>query len=128
MGKPSAKAVFFDTYQGVREVDPMILNNARMLDARERQVVRHVLIPSVLTWIFSSLHISIRLAVVTVVVGEYWAPRGCGLSDVASRTHVRHDRRLRGHGRLKPGRACCEHWGGSSEALPAALETGTGVV
>jgi NitT/TauT family transport system permease protein len=63
--------VFFNTYQGVREVDPVVLNNARMLGASERQLVRHVLIPSALTWIFSSLHISIGFAIIAVVVGEY---------------------------------------------------------
>jgi NitT/TauT family transport system permease protein len=63
--------VFFNTYQGVREADPVILNNARMLGASERQLVRHVLIPSALSWIFSSLHISIGFAIIAVVVGEY---------------------------------------------------------
>ncbi|MBI1786252.1 MAG: ABC transporter permease [Acidobacteria bacterium] len=63
--------VFFNTFQGVREVDPLILNNARMLGASERQLIRHVLIPSALTWIFSSLHISIGFAIIAVVVGEY---------------------------------------------------------
>src|SRR3954471_24275605 len=63
--------VFFNTYQGVREVDPVLLNNARMLGASERQLVRHVLVPSALTWIFSSLHISIGFAIIAVVVGEY---------------------------------------------------------
>ena len=63
--------VFFNTYQGVKEVDPVILNNARMLGASERQLIRHVLIPSALTWIFSSLHISIGFAMISVVVGEY---------------------------------------------------------
>ncbi len=63
--------VFFNTYQGVREVDPVLLNNARMLGASERQLVRHVLVPSALAWIFSSLHISIGFAIIAVVVGEY---------------------------------------------------------
>lgn len=63
--------VFFNTYQGVKEVDPVIVNNARMLGASERQLIRHVLIPSALTWIFSSLHISIGFAIIAVVVGEY---------------------------------------------------------
>jgi NitT/TauT family transport system permease protein len=63
--------VFFNTYQGVREVDRVLLNNARMLGANERQLIRHVLIPSALTWIFSSLHISIGFAIIAVVVGEY---------------------------------------------------------
>jgi NitT/TauT family transport system permease protein len=63
--------VFFNSYQGVLEVDPVVLNNARMLGASERNLVRHVLIPSALTWIFSSLHISIGFAIIAVVVGEY---------------------------------------------------------
>ncbi len=71
--------VFFNTYQGVREVDPVLLNNARMLGASERQLIRHVLIPSALTWIFSSLHISIGFAIISVVVGEYLgATKGIG--------------------------------------------------
>jgi NitT/TauT family transport system permease protein len=71
--------VFFNTYQGVREADPVILNNARMLGASERQLIRHVLVPSALTWIFSSLHISIGFAIIAVVVGEYLgASRGVG--------------------------------------------------
>jgi NitT/TauT family transport system permease protein len=71
--------VFFNTYQGVRDVDPVVLNNARMLGASERQLTRHVLIPSALTWIFSSLHISIGFAIISVVVGEYLgSARGIG--------------------------------------------------
>src|SRR6266704_1555491 len=71
--------VFFNTYQGVREVDPVIVNNARMLGASERQLIRHVLIPSALTWIFSSLQTSLGFAMVGAVVGEYLgATRGLG--------------------------------------------------
>ena len=71
--------VFFNTFKGVREVDRVIVNNARMLGASERQLIRHVLIPSALTWIFSSLHISIGFAIIAVVVGEYLgASRGVG--------------------------------------------------
>lgn len=71
--------VFFNTHQGVREVDPVVVNNARMLGATEWQLVRHVLFPSALTWVFSSLHISIGFAMIAVVVGEYLgASRGVG--------------------------------------------------
>ncbi|WP_282769138.1 ABC transporter permease [Amycolatopsis magusensis] len=63
--------VFFNTYQGVREVDRVLVDNARMLGAKEGQLVRHVLLPSALTWIFSSLHISVGFAIVGAVVGEY---------------------------------------------------------
>ena len=71
--------VFFNTHQGVRDVDPVLVNNSRMLGASEWQLVRHVLIPSALTWVFSSLHISIGFAMIAVVVGEYLgAARGVG--------------------------------------------------
>ena len=71
--------VFFNTFQGVLEVDTVILNNARMLGASERQLIRHVLFPSALTWIISSLHISFGFAIISVVVGEYLgATRGIG--------------------------------------------------
>ena len=71
--------VFFNTFQGVRDVDPVLVNNARMLGANERQLVRHVILPSALVWIFSSLHISIGFAIIAAVVGEYLgAARGVG--------------------------------------------------
>jgi len=71
--------VFFNTYRGVRDVDRVILDNARMLGASERQLIVHVLVPSALTWIFSSLHVSVGLAIIAVVVAEYMgAARGIG--------------------------------------------------
>ena len=63
--------VFFNAYRGVRETERVIIDNARMLGASEHQLIRHVLFPSALTWIFSSLHVSIGLAIIAVVVGEY---------------------------------------------------------
>jgi NitT/TauT family transport system permease protein len=63
--------VFFNVYQGVREVSPTILANARMLGMNERQLMRHVYWPSALSWVFSSLHTSVGFAVVGAVVGEY---------------------------------------------------------
>jgi ABC-type nitrate/sulfonate/bicarbonate transport system permease component len=71
--------VFFNTYQGVREVDRNVLNNARMLGATDRDLLRHVLLPSALVWILSSLHTSVGLALVGAVVGEYLgSARGLG--------------------------------------------------
>jgi NitT/TauT family transport system permease protein len=63
--------VFFNVYQGVKEVSPTILANARMLGMSERQLLRHVYWPSALSWMFSSLHTSVGFAVVGAVVGEY---------------------------------------------------------
>jgi len=63
--------VFFNVYQGVREVSPTLLDNARMLGARRRQLLTHVYLPSATSWVFSSLHTSVGLAFVGAVVGEY---------------------------------------------------------
>ena len=63
--------VFFNVYQGVREVSSTLLDNARMLGASRRQLLRHVYIPSATSWVFSSLHTSVGLAFVGAVVGEY---------------------------------------------------------
>ena len=63
--------VFFNVYQGIREVSPVILANARMLGLNERLLLRHVYWPSALTWVFSSLHTAIGFALVGAVVGEY---------------------------------------------------------
>src|SRR5947207_10526152 len=62
--------VFFNVYQGVKEVSPTVLANARMLGMSERQLMRHVYWSSALSWMFSSLHTSVGFAVVGAVVGE----------------------------------------------------------
>ncbi len=63
--------VFFNVYQGVKEVSTTVLDNGRMLGMGERQLMRHVYWPSALSWMFSSLHTSVGFAVVGAVVGEY---------------------------------------------------------
>jgi NitT/TauT family transport system permease protein len=63
--------VFFNVYQGVKEVSPAILANARMLGMNERQLFRNVYWPSALSWMFSSLHTSVGFAIIGAVVGEY---------------------------------------------------------
>jgi NitT/TauT family transport system permease protein len=63
--------VFFNVYQGVKEVSTTVLDNGRMLGMNERQLTRHVYWPSALSWMFSSLHTSVGFAVVGAVVGEY---------------------------------------------------------
>ena len=71
--------VFFNVYQGVKEVSPVVLANARMLGASHRQLLRHVYLPSATSWVFSSLHTSVGLAFVGAVVGEYLgSSRGVG--------------------------------------------------
>ena len=72
--------VFFNAFQGVREVDRNILANARVLGASRLQTIRHVIVPSALTWIIASLHTAFGFAIVGAVVGEVLgAEHGLGL-------------------------------------------------
>ena len=71
--------VFFNVYQGVREVSPTLLANARMLGASRRQLLRSIYLPSAMSWVFASLHNAVGLAFVGAVVGEYLgSSRGVG--------------------------------------------------
>ncbi|MBA3507742.1 MAG: ABC transporter permease [Betaproteobacteria bacterium] len=63
--------VFFNVYQGVKEVSPVVLANARMLGASKNQLLRYIYLPSATSWVFSSLHTSVGMAFVGAVVGEY---------------------------------------------------------
>ena len=62
---------FFNTYQGVREVNPVVLANARLLRASRMALLRHVYLPSATSWILSSLRVSVGMAVMGAVVAEY---------------------------------------------------------
>ena len=71
--------VFFNAFQGVREVDRNLVANARILGAGQRQLTTEIVLPSALSWIAASLHISFGLALVGAVVGElYGATAGVG--------------------------------------------------
>src|SRR5213082_1810302 len=71
--------VFFNVYQGVREVSPTVLASVRMLGASPRQLLRYIYLPSATSWVFSSLHTSVGMAFVGAVVGEYLgSARGVG--------------------------------------------------
>jgi NitT/TauT family transport system permease protein len=72
--------VFFNAFQGVREVDPNVVANAKVLGARPFDIVRHVTIPSALTWIIASLHTAFGFAIIGALVAEVLgAQKGLGL-------------------------------------------------
>jgi NitT/TauT family transport system permease protein len=72
--------VFFNAFQGAREVDRNLVANARILGASDRRVTLQVVIPSATSWIFTSLHVSFGFALIGAIVGEYiGATRGIGL-------------------------------------------------
>ena len=72
--------VFSNAFQGVREADRNLLANAQILGAKGWQLTRSVVIPSAMSWIFASLHVSFGFAIVGAIVGEFVGSRyGIGL-------------------------------------------------
>ena len=72
--------VFGNAFQGVREADRYMIANAQILGASKRQLTTYVVIPSALSWILASLHVSFGFALVGAVVGEFLGSKqGIGL-------------------------------------------------
>ncbi|MEV4560978.1 ABC transporter permease [Kitasatospora sp. NPDC049285] len=63
-------SVFFNAFQGTREVDRNLIANARILGASQWQVTRQVVLPSAMTWIIASLHAAFGFALIGAIVGE----------------------------------------------------------
>ncbi len=72
--------VFFNAFQGAREVDRNLVNNARILGAGRWQVLRSIVVPSATSWILASLHTAFGFALIGAIVGEYTgSTHGIGL-------------------------------------------------
>ena len=63
--------VFFNAFQGAREVDRNFVANAAILGASKWQVTRQVVLPSAFTWIIASLHVAFGFALIGAIVGEF---------------------------------------------------------
>lgn len=73
-------AVFFNAFQGAREVDKVLVDNARILGASRRQLLRTIILPSATSWILASMHVAFGFALIGAVVGEVvGADKGMGL-------------------------------------------------
>jgi NitT/TauT family transport system permease protein len=71
--------VFFNTFEGTRSVDRDQVAAARLLGASELTVLRTVVVPSALAWVFASLTPAVSFALIGVIVGEFiGAERGLG--------------------------------------------------
>jgi NitT/TauT family transport system permease protein len=72
--------VFFNAFQGAREVDRNYVDNARILGAGRRQILWSIVVPSATSWILASLHTAFGFALIGAIVGEYaGASKGIGL-------------------------------------------------
>ncbi len=71
--------VFLNTYSGVRDVNRVFINAARIMGANEWQLMRIVITPSAAAWVLAGLKVSVPYALIGVVVGEFMSSnRGIG--------------------------------------------------
>jgi len=71
--------VFLNTFAGVRQVDQDLIDGARLMRATRMQVIRKVIVPSALSWLFAGLRVSVPYALIGAVLGEMIASnRGLG--------------------------------------------------
>ena len=71
--------VFVNTFAGVREVDPDLVDSLRLMRANRRQILTKVVLPSATSWIFVGLKTAVPYALIGTIIGEMIAAnRGLG--------------------------------------------------
>lgn len=65
--------VFFTTFQGTRQVDRDLVENAKLLGASRLQTWTKIAIPYSAVWVFTGLRIGLPYALIGAIVGEFVA-------------------------------------------------------
>jgi NitT/TauT family transport system permease protein len=65
--------VFFTTFQGTRQVDRDLVENARVLGANRWDVWTKIAIPYSAVWVFTGIRIGLPYALIGAIVGEFVA-------------------------------------------------------
>ncbi len=63
--------IFFNTYAGVKSVNPDLVKAVKTMGGGPRQIARMVVVPSVCSWVFAALRTSVSFALTGAVVGEF---------------------------------------------------------
>ena len=63
--------IFFNTYLGIRSVDPELVKVVQVMGGSRAHLARFVVLPSVFSWIFAALRTSVSFALTGAVVGEF---------------------------------------------------------
>ncbi len=69
-------AIFFNTFSGMRSVEPVLMNSIRIMGASKIQVLWLVNLPHTMAWVFAAMNTSISLALIGAVVGEFIGSTG----------------------------------------------------
>lgn len=65
--------VFYNTYAGVLSVEQELVDVLRLMGGSRQQIIRKVILPSALIWIFTGMKSSVPYALIGAVVGEMMA-------------------------------------------------------
>jgi NitT/TauT family transport system permease protein len=85
--------VFYNTYLGVKTIDQDIVNAMRVMRASQPQLIRIVVFPSVFSWIFAALRLSVSYALIGAIIGEFvGATAGIGYQLIAAEGLLQTDR------------------------------------
>lgn len=63
--------IFYNVYSGVKSIDPDYIKAIRLLGASSGQIVRIVVAPSVVSWIFAAFRVCVAYSLLGAVVGEF---------------------------------------------------------
>ena len=64
---------FYNTFAGIRGVEPAFKNVARVMGAGERQIFLKVILPAASPWIITGLKMSLPFALIGAIIGEFMA-------------------------------------------------------
>jgi len=65
--------IFFNTYAGMKSVNPDLVDSVRAMGASEWQIMTKVSIPSCIPWILVGLRASLGASLIAAIVGEFVA-------------------------------------------------------
>lgn len=63
--------IFFNTFSGMRSVDPVLMNSVRVMGGSKLQVLWMVSLPFTMAWVFAAMKTCISMALIGAVVGEF---------------------------------------------------------
>ncbi len=62
--------LLYNTLDGIRDVDPDLLQTLRLMGASRREIIQKALFPATLPWIFTGMRIAVRYSFTAAVLGE----------------------------------------------------------
>ena len=65
--------ILLNTIDGVRGIEPTLMETARSYGIPWREAVRRIVLPAAMPQIFAGMRTSLSLAVIIMVVSEWWA-------------------------------------------------------